>query len=190
MASKTNIVSDNLNVTDNPIKSLFWASVDPFLDENYSNVQGKPTAVTRGIFRGYSMPEYAVGEELVFRMRVPLIWDGSSNPYFVACTSISAAEDIGDKYKFQLEWESEDVGHVIPDTTAETVTDEVTVVDGTAYLAEIITFEMDSTTMVAGQCLQLRLRRIAAAAPSVSNEIIVWHWDTRWKMDRIGTAAA
>jgi len=164
-----------------------WVSHAPFLDENSANLANKPTLVTRGVFGGYSLPTYAAGEELLFRMRVPHRWDGSTNPYFVAITSISAAEDIGDKYKFQFEWQSEDVLAVIPDTIAETLTDEITVADSTAYYAEILSFELDATTIVAGQNLQARLRRIASAAPAVSNEIVVWHWDTRWKMDKVAT---
>lgn len=181
---------DGLSISGAPIDNLFWKSVSPFLDENTANVANKPSLITRGVFGGYSLPEYAAGEELLFRMRVPHRWDGSTNPYFVAITSISAAEDVGDKYKFQLEWQSEDVEAVIPDTIAETLTDEVTVADGTAYYAEIISFELDAATIVAGQNLQARLRRIAASSLSVSNEIIVWHWDTRWKMSRLGTATA
>lgn len=165
----------------------YWVSSAPFLDENSANVANKPTLVTRGIFGGYSLPEYAAGEELLFRTRVPHEWDGSSNPWFVAISSISAAEDIGDNYKFQLEWQSKDILHVIPDTIQETLTDEVTVADGTAFYAEIIAFELDATTIVRGQNLQARLRRIAATAPSVSNEVIVWHWDSRWRMSRPGT---
>ena len=164
-----------------------WVSKAPFLDENTANVANKPTLITRGVFGGYSLPEYAAGEELLFRMRVPHRWDGLTNPYFVAITSISAAEDIGDKYKFQFEWQSGDVEAVIPNTIQETVTDEITVVDGTAYYAEIISFELDATTIVAGQNIQGRLRRIASAAPAVSNEIVVWHWDTRWKMNKVAT---
>lgn len=164
-----------------------WQSMQPFLDENQSNLIGKPTLVSRGIFRGYSLPEYAANEELLFRIRVPHNWDGVTNPRFVAITSISSGEDIGDKYKFQLELEAEDIEAVIPDTTAETLTDEITVADGTAYYAEIINFELDAANLVAGQTLHLRLRRIAASASSVSNEIIVWHWDMRWKMNKLGT---
>lgn len=165
----------------------YWKSVTPFLDENTANVANKPTLITRGMFGGYSLPEYAASEELLFRMRVPHTWDGSTNPHFVAITSISGAEGVGDKYKFQLEWSSGDIGAIIPDTTTETLTDEVTVSNGTAYYAEIIDFELDATTIVGGQNLQARLRRIAASASSVTNEVIVWHWDTRWYMNRFGT---
>lgn len=165
----------------------YWSSVEPFLDENSANVSNKPTLVTRGVFSGYSLPEYATGEELSFRMRVPFRWDGSTNPWFVAITSISTAEDIGDKYRFQFEWNSRDIENVIPDNIQETLTYEVTVTSGIAYYAEIIAFELDSTTIVSGQNLQSRLRRIAATSSSVSNEVIVWHWCTRWRMNKLGT---
>ena len=164
-----------------------WESMQPFLDENQSNLIGKPTLVSRGIFRGYSLPEYAANEELLFRIRVPHNWDGVTNPRFVAITSTSTAEDIGDKYKFQLEVEAEDVEAVIPDTTAEILTDEVTLTDGTAFFASIINFSIDAANLVAGQTLHGRLRRIAATDTSVDNEIIVWHWDMRWKMNKHGT---
>jgi len=184
----------NLNKMETGIKDAHdflnlpgWVGRAPFLDENSSNVANKPTLFCRGVFCGYSLPEYAVGEELLFRLRVLHRWDGVTNPYFVAITSISAAEDIGDKYKFQLEWQSGDIGAVIPDTIQETLTDEVTVVDGTAYYAEIISFELDAATIVSGQNMQFRLRRIAASPSSVSNEIIVWHWDTRWKINKVAT---
>ena len=180
----------NFNVTKAPINNPYWISSAPFLDENTANVANKPTLIQRGVFGGYSLPEYALSEELLFRMRVPHRWDGTTNPWFVAITSISGAEDIGDNYKFQLEWQSKDILNVIQDTIQETLTDEVTVADGTAYYAEIIQFEFDASTIVAGQNLQMRLRRIAATAPSVTNEIVVWHWDTRWKMSKIGSQSA
>jgi hypothetical protein len=175
-----------LNITGD-VKYTSWRSKEIFLDENTANVANKPTLISRGLFGGYSLPEYAANEELKFRMRIPHSWDGTTNPYFIAITAISGAEDIGDKYKFQIEWQSADIGSVIPDTTQETLTHEVTVVNGTAYYGEIISFELDATTLVAGQNLQIRLRRIAPAAPSVSNEVVIFHWDSRWKMDKLGT---
>ena len=181
-------VTGNITV-DEIIHNDYWISAAPFLDENSANVANKPTLVPRGLFSGYSLPEYAAGEELLFRMRVPHRWDGSTNPWFVAITSISATEDVGDKYKFQLEWVSEDIEHIIPDNGIENITCEVTVVNGSAFYAEIIAFELDTATLVAGQNLQARLRRIEASSSSVSNEIIIWHWDTRWKMNRFGTVS-
>ncbi|MCK5615103.1 hypothetical protein KAR91_75265 [Candidatus Pacearchaeota archaeon] len=166
----------------------YWRSYEPFLDENSSNLQGKPTLITRGIFKGYSMPIGGIGEELSFRIRVPFRWDGVTKPWFVAISStLTAGEGVGDKYKFQLEWSSTDVGYTIPDTVIETLTDEITVLDPSSFFSTIIAFEVCADCLVSGQNMQGKLTRIAASEPQVSNEIAVWHWCTRWKMDRLGT---
>lgn len=168
-----------------------WRSKHPFLDENYSNDKGIPTMVNRGLFRGYSMDIWETPakpyEELYFKMRVPHSWDGVTCPWFVAITSTGGAEDIGDKYKFQMEWQAEDILHVMPDTIQETLTSEVTLTTTDAFYANIIAFEVDCTTLVAGQNISWRLRRVAASANEVTNEPIVYHWDTRWHMNRLGT---
>ncbi len=182
---KLNISSPLLFTED----GKYWKSYEPFLDENASNVQSKPTLITRGIFHGYSMPVGGAGEELSFRIRVPFRWDGVTNPWFVAISSITGAEDIGDKYKFQLDCMASDIGSVIPDTAWDPLVHEVTVVNGTAFYAEIIQFECDAAHLVAGQNLQGKLTRIASAEPAVDNEIAIWHWCTRWLMDKMGTAS-
>jgi len=175
------------------IYSPSWDSRHPFLDENYSNDKSIPTMINRGLFRGYSMDIWETPakpyEELLLKMRIPHTWDGITCPWFVAITATTGAEDIGDKYQFQMEWQSEDILHIIPDTIQETVTSEVTLTTTDAWYANIIAFECDCTTMVAGQNIQWRLRRIAASADEVTNEPVVFHWDTRWKMNKLGTVS-
>ena len=185
------IKTTNSGIVFSDIDSEYWESVDVFLDENYSNDKGLPTQVERGLFKGYSVPIWSTPanqyEELVFRIRVPFRWDGVTNPTFMILVSISATEDIGDKFKFQMEWESKGVSNVIPDTTAETLTDEVTVTDGTAYYSYLASASLDATKLIVGDNLQFRVRRVTATDPQVSNEIIIWHWDSRWKMNKLGT---
>ena len=170
-----------------------WKSIHPFLDENYSNDKSIPTLVARGLFHAYSMDIWETPakpyEELLFRMRVPHTWDGVTCPWLVAITAPSATEDVGDKYKFQMEWQSGDIGAVMPDTIQETLTSEVTLIAGqnTAWFAHIIAFEVDCSTIVRGQNLQWRLRRIAASENEVTAEPVIFHWDTRWKMNKLGT---
>lgn len=187
------MICGNLDVTQSPIKNLSWDSKHPFLDENYSNDKSIPSMVNRGLFRGYSMGIWETPanpyEELLFKMRVPHAWDGVTNPWFVAITAPSGDETINDKYQFQMEWQSGDIGAVLPDTIQETVTYEVTLVSGENIngFAHIIAFEANAATMVGGQNIQWRLRRIAASANEVTNEPIVYHWDTRWLMGVLGT---
>ena len=176
-------------------KYKFWRSYEPFLDENYANIKGDPPQISRGLFKGYSMPIWSHPQhqydELVFRIRVPFRWDGITNPYFCAITAISAAEDIGKKYQFQLEWASKDVGSVIPAEATEICTYEVTVADGTAWRAEIIVGEMNASLgLAAGENWQGRLRRIAASENEVANNPVIFHWCTRWLMDKSGTESA
>ena len=168
-----------------------WVSRPPFLDENYANVKGVPTAIDRGLFKAYSFPVWSTpanpDEELSFRQRVSHSWDGITCPWFVAITMPTGVEDVGDKYKFQMEWQSADIGEIVPDTTAETLTSEVTIVNTDAFYGYIIAFEVCAATLVSGQNIQWRLRRIAASANEVTNEVAVLHWDTRWHMGKLGT---
>lgn len=171
----------------------YWKSVHPFLDENYSNTKAIPTMTNRGLFRGYLMDIWETPakpyEELLFRLRVPHRWDGVTNPWFVCITAPSGDETADDKYKFQMEWQSGDVGAVLPDTIQETIVCEVTLVSGENAngFAHIIAFEADATTLVAGQNMQWRLRRIAASANEVTADPVIYHWDTRWKLNKLGT---
>jgi hypothetical protein len=168
-----------------------WRSKHPFLDENYSNEKGIPTQISRGLYKGYSMDIWETPakpfEELSFRMRIPHSWDGVTCPWFVAITAPSGAEDIGDKYKFQMEWVSADIGEVLPDTTTDTIISEVSIINTSAWYGYIIAFEVDCTTMVSGQNIQWRIRRVAASENEVTNEPVIFHWDTRWKMKGLGT---
>lgn len=177
------------------ITPSYWRSYEPFLDENYANFRGLPDQVNRGLFKGYSFPIWSTPtnqyEELVFRLRVPFRWDETTNPYFCAITAIQGIETVGKKYRFQLEWVSEDVKHVLPATTDEIITWEVTVADGSAWYAEIIVGEMDaSLNLFGGQNWQARLRRIAiTSGDEVANEPVVFHWCTRWLCNKMGTVS-
>lgn len=147
-----------------------------------------PTYVYRGIRRGLSFPIYATtNENVLYTTRVPFRWDGTTNPHVYFISSPSAAEGVGDKYQFQLCWESSDVGDIIPASCTETLTDEVTLTTVDAYRGYILDFEMTATTIVAGQNMQFELRRIAASALEVTAEPVIWHWDSRWKMDKLHT---
>lgn len=174
------------------IEPEWWRSYEPFLDENYANVRGVPDQVSRGLFRGYSFPIWATPaqqyEELSYRLRVPFRWDGVTNPYFCVISAITQAEDIGDKYKFQLEWTSGDVGYILSDATKEITTYEVTIIDGSAWRAEILVGELDaSLDLVAGQNWQGRLRRISSSGPEITGEPALFHWCMRWRMNKLGT---
>ena len=182
-----------IDMIDTPLNEEVWISKHPFLDENYSNDKGIPTQIERGLYKGYSMDIWETPakpfEELSFRIRVPHRWDGVTCPWFVAITAPTGAEDIGDKYQFQMEWVSADIGEIIPDTTTEILTNEITMINTDAFFGYIIAFELNCSTIVSGQNMQWRLRRITASANEVTNEPVVFHWDTRWHVNKLGTTS-
>ena len=75
-------------------------------DLDYATIigTGKPTAVTLGIFRGYSLPLYAANEELFFCFPVPPQYSGEADIICVVCGYISLAEDTK-KFQLRIAWE-------------------------------------------------------------------------------------
>jgi len=161
----------------------------PNLIQSAAKVAGVPTEVYQGLNIGYSLPIWTTpagaNEQLGFRMRIPVRWDGVTDPQVGICVTLSAAEDVGDKFKFQLEWQTTDKGNEMGTTTSST-TSEQTVLTGraAAYDTYFVYFTLDANDvnnpLTAGIMLQARLRRIAASSSEVSNEIIVWDWAVMW----------
>lgn len=166
----------------------------PTLDQTSTLTGGIPTEVSRGLNIGYSMPIWSTPanqyEQLSFRMRIPFRWDGTTDPQIAVFVTLSANEDVGDKFKFQIEWQTEGPGDVMG-TTVSTTVSEQTILTGRAdaYDSYVIIFNLDADDVnnhiASGHMLQVRLRRIAASANEVSNEIIVWDWASMWCVNKM-----
>lgn len=164
-----------------------WETFNLILDQNRANVLGKPSIKTHGIFSGFSMPIYAAdSEEMWFGQRIPEEWDGVTGPMMLFLSAINSAEDIGDKYKYQLEWASAAPESVVPLGTTETLTHEITLTSGTAGFANELQFQLTPATLVAGGTVRMRLRRIDAAAPQLGagQEVVIFDWGSKWKTDK------
>lgn len=186
----------NLWRTTNDVVRRFGDSLNlrPNLVQTVAKVAGVPTQVTREINVGYSMPIWSTpanaDEELHFRTRIPYRWDGTTDPQLGMAVSLSAGEDVGDRFKFQLEWQTTNQGNVIGTTTSSSTSEQIVLAGrADAYDAYFIffNFNADDTTnpIVAGQMLQSRVRRVAASASEVTGEVIIWDWSTIWKTDKI-----
>lgn len=162
------------------------------LIQKASKQLGSPDEIYRGCNVGYSFPIFDDDdEELYFRALIPTRWDGITNPQFEIVVTLMGAEDIGDKFKFQLEWQvTKGIGTVVMGETVSTCVSEQTIVtDGVAaYSAYRIIFTLDTddgdNPIVAHDMLQIRIRRIAASEDEVDAEIGVWDWSTYWKADK------
>jgi len=165
----------------------------PNLVQKASKQLGTPTEVYRGCNVGYSFPVWnSNDEELYFRLIIPVRWDGTTDPQFGMMTTITGAEDIGDKYKFQLEWQITTCGgtSTMGTTTSSCVSEQTIITGGaaanTAYCIFFTLDASDATNPIeAGEMLQGRIRRIASASPAVTNEIAIWDWAAIWKVDKV-----
>jgi hypothetical protein len=163
----------------------------PTIIQKASKTAGDPTEVYRGCNVGYSFPVWnSNNEELYFRIRIPNRWDGTTDPQFGIMTTLSAAEDVGDKFKFQLEWQTTNPGDVMSVTTSSVVSEQVLLTGRVeAYDAYTIFFTFDAddinNPIVAGEMLQGRLRRIASGTPAVTGEIMIWDWSSMWCVNKM-----
>lgn len=168
----------------------------PQINWNEIKKTGVPDQVQRGVYHGFSMPVYAANhEEIYLSHRVPYRWDEASDIRVKIRIVLAGGEDIGDKFKFQLSWEHAPCAVILPDT-ANDVEVETTILTGrnNAYDKYCVTFILDydidgvGNEIKAPELLGMRLRRIAASALEVSNEIIVLDWIVEYQRDKFGGA--
>jgi hypothetical protein len=165
----------------------------PHLINKASKTAGVPTEIYRGCNVGYSMPIWNTSdEEIYFRMRIPNRWDGTTDPQMGIVTTLIGAEDVGDKYRFQMEWQTtQGIGTSTIGATTSSVTSETTVkTGGTAqYSSYFMFFTLDAddgtNPIIAGRMLQTRLRRIAASGSEVAGEIGVWDCVSMWCVNKM-----
>jgi hypothetical protein len=123
-------------------------------------------------------------------MRIPGRWDGTTDPQVGVCVTLSAGEDVGDKFKFALNWQTTAEGNVMGTTTSVCYSEQTVLASrNDAYDTYFVffTFDADDATnpILAGRMLQACLTRVAATANEVSNEIIVWDWISMWSVDKM-----
>ena len=162
----------------------------PDLDETrIRGNAGIPTGVRigepgEGLFTGYSLPIWGDDdEELYFIHCVPDRWDGESHIIIHIVTALANANEAGNSYQLQVEWE-----HVTPDVeevpiTLNTTTFIRTVESNTQfecykdYFLVLYNADVGDDILVDDE-LAIRLRRIAAGGQlqELDGELIILHW--------------
>lgn len=166
----------------------------PNLVEKSSKAGGTPTQVYRGINIGYSLPIWsgpAPDEELYWRLRIPVRWDGITDPQFGMCVSLASGEDVGDYFKFSLDWQTTRAayGETIG-TTYSTCYSEQKVLAGrnAQYSSYFVFFTFDANDtnnrLFHGDMLQARVRRVDASDPDITGEVVIWDWASMWPCDK------
>jgi hypothetical protein len=189
--------TDNLTINDG-IVSLNGAAkrsltIRAGIDYVAQIAHAKPTQVTVGLAKGYSMPIYADdNEELFFSSKVPYRWDSISNISFRIFVAIAAAEDVGDKFKFQFSWENNIYGEPIKTTIKDVEIEQAILVDrNEQYDIYLMIFDIDYDAYGVGNeitslnIINGRLRRIAAAEPQITGEVIILDWYMVYNVDKM-----
>lgn len=162
----------------------------PDLDETrIRGNMGIPTGVRigepgEGLFTGYSLPIWnADDEELYFIHCVPDRWDGESHIILHIKTALANANEAGNSYQIQAEWE-----HVTPNVeevpiTLNTTTFTRTVESNTQfefyqdYFIVLYNADVGDDILVDDE-IAIRLRRINAGGQlkELDGELIILHW--------------
>lgn len=158
-----------------------YLTIKPELNIDEIKKQLVPVQMDIGVFHGYLMPIYDDDyEEMHFRQMIPGRWDGVSDIHFHVTMAISDTEDVGDKFKFQLDWAKFAHINTVP-ITFSTIEMETTILTGRTaqYNVYNVCFDIPYASIDKDQLFGGHLRRIAASANEVSNNIIImcWHMD-------------
>jgi len=156
----------------------------------------KPDLVSIGVFTGYSMPIYAADNEEIFAKHdVPGRWDGVSDVIVHIMTCLSAIEDVGDYFKFQLSWNhAHREDGVVPGATHDVLVEQIVLAGRTAQystydLAFTLDYDIDTPDdLEAHDLLAMRLYRIDATNPDVTGEIYVLDWHLHYQVDKMFVA--
>ncbi len=191
-----------LNISNTGVVTLAgsakrWLAVRPDLDYTVITAQGKPAQVVVGVFHGYSMPIYnSDNQELFFNLNVPGRWDEASDIIVHVVVALSNAEDVGDYFKFQLSWEHLTEGDIIPVTSHDVEVEQIVLIDRNAqYSTYELQFTLDYDVddpddVVDHDDLAMRLRRIDATNPDITNEIIVLDYHVEFQVNKMFDAEA
>jgi len=152
----------------------------------------KPSIVTLGMTRGFSLPVYnSDNEELFFDLPcVPARWDGASDPVVIVQGYLDTA-NTNKKFKLACDWV-----YFTPDddaiamTAVESPSAQTSVTVWSQYhsFAANITLNYDvvaANPLAVSDFLQLRLYRVAATLNEIAGEVVVTGVAIKWKMNKL-----
>lgn len=167
---------------------LVYIELRPDLDfETIRGNAGVPTLVNQGIFRGFSLPEFAANdEELYGTICVPSRWLAGGNIYFHLYCWLAIAEDAKN-FNFQVSWEHyTPVTDTVPATSTDVPVETATGALAAQFQSYIAEFTLVPVDLAAEDIMTVRLRRIAASANDCVGEIVVNHYGVMFRRNKLG----
>ena len=182
-------------ISDKPVlvggNALVFIELLPDLDsETIRGNLGIPTIVTRGVFRGFSLPVYAAdNEELFATICVPNRYDEASDiRVHLYCWLAQAENDKN--FNMQTSWEHYTPGaDAVPNTSTNVEVETPTGVGAVQFQSYVVEFTLPFGDLVADDIVGLRVRRIAAVGAECVGEIVVNHYGVMFRRDKLGVVS-
>jgi len=191
-------IIDGFEATDQITLSgagLIYLRFRPDIDFSSVQAAGKPTPVTRGPVRGFSLPIWNEttnsSEELYYFIDVPRRWDGISDISAHVDGYIDTANP-NKRFKLEIAWAHFTPGVDIVPITTTVVTEEQNTGDvGAQYQSYTHGFTIDydadpAHSVTAGDNLFFRLRRVDASSLEASGEVVITSTDISFRRDKFG----
>lgn len=174
---------------------LVYIELRPAFDFATLIALGKPTLVTQGVFRGYSLPIYAANDEELFTTAcVPDRYDEASDIEVHLIVWLAGDENNKD-FNLQLSWEHYTPGiDAVPATSNNVEVETATGAGALATDSYVVDFTIDydidtPDDIIHNDIIGMRLRRIAAIGDECAGEIVVNHEGVILRRDKMGVAA-
>lgn len=147
---------------------------------------GKPTRVEVGIFQGFSLPVGGADEELFTCQCTPGNWASGSDMYLYVGGWLDTAND-GKNFQLRLSYDHWTAGEVVPNSTVD-VDVETATGNAAQHTTFKIRFTIDTSGLVSGDALGLKLTRIAASADEIAGEFVVEGMVLVYLVDKLGSS--
>ncbi len=169
-----------------------WIEFRPELDFDIIKKNAVPLSYERGIFTGFELPIWADDkEELVFEICIPDRWDGASIVHVHLDIYIIGAQDDGDAFRMQIEYEHYDGGvDIVPDTSTSIPVETPTGASA-AFQSHHIHFDIPAGDMLGDDILAFRVRRIAVVdGVEIDGNVVFNHAGVIFLCDKPGNTTA
>jgi len=186
----TPIEATEIDGSDPRDPNLVYIEMRPQLDEADVAAHGSPTTVQiaagGGIFKGFSLPVWNAGgnvnEELYFTICPPDRWDGEHDPVVELIVALSDANEAGNTYQINLDWENVTPNdEAVPATTHSVIAQRYTLSNTQYYCYRdwfVLDYDIDPAdpiTVEDALALRLRLGSIGGQYSDLDGELIIIH---------------
>ena len=168
-----------------------WIELRPELDFDIIKKNTVPLSYQRGVFSSFELPIYAAdNQELYFDICVPDRWDGTSTVHVHLDVFLIDAQDDGDDFRLQIDYEHYNPGTDTVPNTSTPIAVETETGASVAFQSYHVHFDVPAGDMLGDDILAFRLRRIATTGTEIDGLVVLQHAGIIFLCDKLGNTTA